>query len=387
MAAGGPGIDAAAAAPRSAAPRSAALDPSTDATPTSDGRAPLDPIDGTISTHLARLVLSGARQSGVDAEQLTTVPGMNETVLSGELNRLPLSSLVRLWELIAHAGPEAGAGIAVAAAAPLGTLNTWDYLITNGATLADSLRAAQPYHRLVTAAAEGFDLSHDDALTIGYRTSAGDPAVSAVVNEYVLAYYLRRAREALGRAVVPERVAFSNPAPRNHQTLIAAFGTARIEFDSPADEITFTPADANAPLPRADPMLADLLRSHADLVLASARPIPGPLEAFRIALAAGITAGDASLITVAHRLAVSPRTLQRQLAEHSTTWRHEYDLVRYEQAKSLLTEGRLTTAAIATRLGFTDDRALRKAFRRWSGASPTQLRATGRPPQRASSAR
>ncbi|MEV0295596.1 AraC family transcriptional regulator ligand-binding domain-containing protein [Nocardia sp. NPDC050710] len=329
-------------------------------------------IDATASTQLIRLVRDVALRSGVGADEVAAVPGTDDAVLTGELNRIPLNSLVRLWELLAYARP--GAGLAVAAAAPLGTLTTWDYLVTTGPTLADALRSAQPYHRLVTAAAEGFDLSDDGELTVGFRTTAGDPVVAAAVNEYVLAYYLRRAREATGRPVRPTRVTFGHAAPRNHKALTEAFYIADIEFDAPADTITFAAADATAPLPRADPMLAGLLRSHADLVLASARPIPGPLEAFRIALDAAITAGDPSLSTVAHRLAVSPRTLQRQLAEHGTTWRHEFDLVRYEQAKTLLAQGHLTTAAIAGRLGFTDDRALRKAFRRWSGAAPSAAR-------------
>ncbi|MEV0761153.1 AraC family transcriptional regulator ligand-binding domain-containing protein [Nocardia sp. NPDC050435] len=335
----------------------------------------LDPTDTTASTQLIRLVRDAARAAGVAPERIAAVRGTDDATLAGELTRIPLTSLIQLWEAIATARPGPGAGLAVAAAAPLGTLTTWDYLITNGPTLADALRAAQPYHRLVTAAAEGFDLHHDGELTIGYRTSAGDPAVVSVVNEYVLAYYLRRAREATGRALVPVRVTFGQPAPREHRTLIDAFGTAALEFDAPADSITFAAADAAAPLPRADPMLAGLLRSHADLVLASARPLPSPLEAFRIALAAAIEAGDPTLAGVARRLAMSPRSVQRHLAEHDTTWRHEYDSVRYEQAKALLATGDLTTATIADRLGFTDDRALRKAFRRWSGASMSELRA------------
>ncbi|WP_433660046.1 AraC family transcriptional regulator ligand-binding domain-containing protein [Nocardia sp. CA-128927] len=332
------------------------------------------PIDNTASTHLIRLVRDTARRAGVGDDRLAAIHGIDDAALAGELNRIPLSSLVRLWELLAEVRPEPGAGLAVVDAAPLGTLTTWDYLVTNGPTLADTLRSAQPYHRLVTAAAEGFDLEHDGDLTVGFRTTAGDPAVAAVINEYVLAYYLRRAREATGRHVIPARVAFSRAAPSKHDALLDAFGTDRIEFDAPADAITFTAADATATLPRADPMLAELLRSHADMVLATARTIPGPMEAFRGALAAAIATGDASLATVARRLAVSPRTLQRQLAEHGTSWRAEYDQVRYEQAKTLLAEGHLTTAAIADRLGFTDDRALRKAVHRWTGASPTNLR-------------
>lgn len=339
-----------------------------------DKRLALDPLDTTTSTHLVRLVRDAARQAGVDSARLAGVHGVDDESLRGELNRIPLGSLVELWRLLAEARPEPGAGLAVAAAAPLGTLTTWDYLVTNGPTLTDALRTAQPYHRLVTAAEEGFDLDADGELTVGFRTTAGDPAVAAAVNEYVLAYYLRRAREATGRAVIPNRVTFSRSAPQSHTVLTAAFGTNHIEFDAPANTITFTAADATAPLPRADPMLANLLRSHADLVLATARPLPGPLEAFRLALTAAVADGDPALTTVAHRLAVSPRTLQRQLSEQGTTWRHEVDLIRYNQAKTLLAEGRLTTAAIADRLGFTDDRALRKAFKRWTGSSPSELR-------------
>lgn len=338
----------------------------------SAGRGALESIDGTTSSQLIRLVRDTALRVGVDPARLAGVHGTGDAVLAGELNRIPLASLVKLWEMVAEKGP--GAGLAVAEAATLGTLTTWDYLVTTGATLADSLRAAQPYHRLVTAAAEGFDLDYDRELTVGYRTTADDPGASAVINEYVLAYYLRRAREATGRAIVPTRVTFGHSAPRDRSMLVDAFGTGSIEFNAPADSITFAAADAAAPLPRADPMLAELLRSHADLVLASARPIPGPLETFRIALSASIAQGDASLTTVARRLAMSPRTLQRHLAEHGTTWRQEFDLARYEQARGLLAENRLSTAAIATRLGFTDDRALRKAMRRWSGTSASQVR-------------
>ncbi|WP_067543637.1 AraC family transcriptional regulator [Nocardia crassostreae] len=337
----------------------------------------MEQLDGTVSTHLIRLVRDAALRAGVPAAHLATIAGTDDATLTGELNRIPLTSLVRLWELIAHTRSGPGAGLAVVADAPLGTLNTRDYLVTTGATLTDALQAAQPYHRLVTAAGEGFDLHADGDLTVGYRTTAGDPAVAAVVNEYVLAYYLRRAREATGRPVHPKRVTFGHPAPEHHADLAAAFGTDNIEFDAPADSITFDATDALAPLHRPAPTLGRLLRSHADLVLASARPIPDSLEPFRAALtralAAGdlsLAAGDLSLDAVARHLLTSRRTLQRQLADHGTTWREEVDRARYEQAKSLLAEGRSTTT-IAARLGFADDRALRKAFHRWTGAAPT----------------
>ncbi|WP_342216399.1 AraC family transcriptional regulator ligand-binding domain-containing protein [Nocardia abscessus] len=93
------------------------------------------------------------------------------------MNRIPLHSLARLWDLLART--RAGPGAGLSAAAPLDTLTTWDYLLVNGPTLAESLRTAQPYHRLVTAAEEGFDLTHDRALTVGLRTTAQDPEAVA----------------------------------------------------------------------------------------------------------------------------------------------------------------------------------------------------------------
>ncbi|MFF2085164.1 helix-turn-helix domain-containing protein [Nocardia sp. NPDC058176] len=70
---------------------------------------------------------------------------------------------------------------------------------------------------------------------------------------------------------------------------------------------------------------------------------------------------------------MSERSLQRHLAEHGTSWRAELDLIRYERAKALLDQGH-STSTIAGRLAFTDDRALRKAFHRWTGASPGAAR-------------
>jgi AraC-like DNA-binding protein len=71
---------------------------------------------------------------------------------------------------------------------------------------------------------------------------------------------------------------------------------------------------------------------------------------------------------VARMLAVSPRTLQRRLADESTSWRAELDAVRRERATALLRQG-TTTDATAQRLGYSGSRALRRALRRWSRGS------------------
>jgi AraC-like DNA-binding protein len=91
---------------------------------------------------------------------------------------------------------------------------------------------------------------------------------------------------------------------------------------------------------------------------------------FRATLLASLQTGDATLSELAHRLAVSPRTLQRQLAAHGTSLRAEINTARRDLANRLSQNG-ATNSLIALRLGYSDTRALRRAVRRWRTASST----------------
>ncbi|MFK0252546.1 hypothetical protein [Streptomyces sp. NPDC090445] len=75
-----------------------------------------------------------------------------------------------------------------------------------------------------------------------------------------------------------------------------------------------------------------MLRRHADESLAAAIPLHSRLDLFRTALAS-VHDGDTPTPTaVARRTAVSPRTLQRRLDEHATTWSDEAEHLRRERS-------------------------------------------------------
>jgi AraC-like DNA-binding protein len=73
---------------------------------------------------------------------------------------------------------------------------------------------------------------------------------------------------------------------------------------------------------------------------------------------------DLSLRVVARMLALSPRTLQRRLADEGTNWRAILDSTRRERVAALLREG-ATADVTAARVGYAGSRALRRAMRRW----------------------
>jgi AraC-like DNA-binding protein len=71
-----------------------------------------------------------------------------------------------------------------------------------------------------------------------------------------------------------------------------------------------------------------------------------------------------SLREAARTLAVSPRTLQRRLADEGTSWWAEVDTARQQRAAQLLANG-ATTELAAARVGYSGSRALRRALHRW----------------------
>jgi transcriptional regulator GlxA family with amidase domain len=117
-----------------------------------------------------------------------------------------------------------------------------------------------------------------------------------------------------------------------------------------------------------------MLRCYAEQVLASSRPVPTAQDALRVAVAAAMRDGDLALAGVARRLGTSTRTLQRRLSESGTSWRQEVESVRNSAAVRFLRDTDLPVQSVAARLGYTDARALRRAFRRWNGHCPDEYR-------------
>ncbi|CAM5308798.1 helix-turn-helix domain-containing protein [Streptomyces avidinii] len=260
--------------------------------------------------------------------------------------------------------------------APIGTFGLWDYLITTGPSLRETLRQAVKYKAVIGDAAQERFLVEEDGRTFSIRHATGSwgPDVVEAIDFFVLGLFLTRSRAATGRPVVPLRVSVTHGASGRRRRLTEFFGTTRIDFDAPYNSITFHDNDVRAPLPRAQPGLDRLLVRHAELTLASAQPALLWQDRFRMALESAFREDTVSLEHVAQRLAVSPRTLQRRLGEHGTTWREEVEAVRQEHTLELLRATDLPLRSVAARVGFSDVRALRRAVHRWEGRPPRDIR-------------
>jgi AraC-like DNA-binding protein len=76
--------------------------------------------------------------------------------------------------------------------------------------------------------------------------------------------------------------------------------------------------------------------------------------------------------SIAQQFNITARTLQRRLQQEGTSFQDEIKYFRTQQAKQLLSNKQLTICEIAYQMGFNDNSAFHKAFKRWTDMTPKE---------------
>jgi AraC-like DNA-binding protein len=84
-----------------------------------------------------------------------------------------------------------------------------------------------------------------------------------------------------------------------------------------------------------------------------------------------LEAGHATIDRVAGDMGLSRQTLYRRLKDEGVTFEQLLDKLRHRLAIRYLREDRLSVKAASYRLGFSDPAAFSRAFKRWTGNSPS----------------
>ncbi|NKY46914.1 AraC family transcriptional regulator [Nocardia cerradoensis] len=313
---------------------------------------------------IVRCVLKTAAD-GLDIHALLRESGVPDSVLTSEYGMVTSSAYLRLWERAEFRQPAPDSGLRISTTYHLGKHGIFDYLFSTAATVGaglDTVRRAG----IAMATNHRYTVRTDELRgeqTLALELVEGDGRGAELTVQASFASTVARIRHGSGRPVSPSRITLRQKPPRSHRSFAEAFGTDRIDFDAPADTLTLRTADLNLPLPTADPALAQIVERYATMMATPLLCEPTWPDRVQRTLAHALAERDATLEAVARRLAVSPRTLQRRLAESGTTWRRELDLARRSVAGTVAET--TTQSALAYRLGYSDARALRRAARRW----------------------
>lgn len=198
---------------------------------------------------------------------------------------------------------------------------------------------------------------------------------AALANECALAAVVSMLRQAAGAHVRPDAVSFRHPRPPTVAPHQAFFG-CDVAFDAAHDAIHLSAA-VIAQQPRlADAGLSAYLLARLDELRARAAD-RSLVAQVRGAVADALPDGQPSKTWVARRLGMSERTLHRRLADEGASFQAIATQVRREAAEALLVTTDHPLADVAFLTGFADQSAFTRAFKRWTGLTPTAYRVAG----------
>ncbi|MBL4909342.1 MAG: AraC family transcriptional regulator ligand-binding domain-containing protein [Alteromonadaceae bacterium] len=151
------------------------------------------------------------------------------------------------------------------------------------------------------------------------------------------------------------------------------FFNCSVKFNHEFNGIKVKQSILTVPLNKYDPVMHDLCVAQADKVLnnlVSQLPIDIVSQFIQNQLPQGIP----EIEYAAQALQMSVRTLQRKLNEHQLTFSGLVDSIRKDLAVSYLTQTNTKILYITQMLGFSEQSAFQRAFKRWTQQTPKQYR-------------
>ena len=323
---------------------------------------------------LIPLLLAHVRKLGHDPGDLIRRFGLGADAESESSVLVSLDVERALFEAAEEITGDAFLGVQLAEAVSRGTFDVLELSCVAAPTVGAATRRLARYHRLL-----------NDLIVVTVRDEAGLVVIEHEipgsplcggrhVNEFFVANFLLHARRATGRVITPRFACFAHAIPSSVNRLRSLVGTSDLRFGVGKNGLALEAADAEAPMLTSDPALLRVLDRYAERELAARGPIETLRDQVRAEIVARLGDGVPALEDIARALRLAPRTVQRRLREEGVAFKEVVESVREALALELAQDPRRTNAMIALALGYSDTHTFFRAFRRWTGTTPSRLR-------------
>lgn len=208
----------------------------------------------------------------------------------------------------------------------------------------------------------------DDMAILTYDTSEPHVEATDQTGDGAVAMMLNVMRSLCGPDFLPIEACFRHRKPENVQPF-RRFFRIPLRFDAQQNALVFSRHWLDTHPIGADEELQRLLQKQIDgLEAKHGADFPAHV---RGVLRAALVAGHASADQIARLFAMHTRTLSRRLEAFGSSYQEILDECRFEIARQMLGHMSLGVAEIAASLGYARASTFTRAFRRWSGTTPT----------------
>jgi len=316
-------------------------------------------------------LLEYLESNGLDVKILLEHAGISNAVLEEPRTRLPKEHLESLWQLASEATNDPAIALRVSStlkANSFGIIGQLAAACESGRSAVEVVRGLTPL--LWEDVEVELESDRDGAFV---RCRAGNTGqISLFTMEYAIGITVTMSRLLWGERAKPLEARFSHARPA-YAAAYEQLLHVPVRFDAGEDGVLFPPSLVDGLNPSADKALLKILEHYAADLLAQIPKGAQFSERVRACVAAMLPLCSPGADGVAEQLGISPRTLRRRLAQEHTSYQRIVDQVRNERALRYLVDEKRSIDEVAFLLGFSDHSAFIKAFRRWTGKTPSDF--------------
>lgn len=297
-----------------------------------------------------------------------------ETLLDPE-RPVPARVMIPLWQLLLARFPDEPVALQIAEGVDFAFLGLAGQVIRHSRTVRDAVARTLRFQRLFDPGLFTTLEETDGRVTYGIGHVEEVRALGAPL-ELMAAATVSYLRQMTGERLGAVEVALET-RPRGDPEAYTRFFGGPVRFAQPHTCVVVDAAWLDRPVVGADPEVLRHLSAFAELRLGQLPDTDSKLslaERVRRALERGLLEGDAEPAAVARSLAMSERTLQRRLAAEGTSFQSLSDQLRKAAALKLLARAETPIQEVAFVLGYQDTPSFYRAFKRWTGQTPAEVR-------------
>lgn len=328
--------------------------------------------DPVLPVHLPRVLLEAAVAHGADRDRLLEGVGVSHETLSLPDARISYAQFERLEENALTLTGDPAFGLHFGHHVHLAHIGAIALAAMSSPTAGAALRVALQYYRWITPAWELELKVEGDLGHVVATQTIGRGHLQVFATEALIVGFQGLAAQVLGRPPPGILVRVNYPKPA-HFAEYEEFIHCPILFDQDVLETVFDARVLDERLAGSDPATAARAEQYCATESASSVPMDGLVAQMRRVLG-GWAVGQPNLDNVAQVLQTSARSLRRDLQQMGTSFQELLDETRRARAEEWIRFTDMTLEQVSKQLGFGDVRSFRRAFKRWTGRTPTEIR-------------
>ncbi len=330
--------------------------------------APIRPLPGLIT------------EMGLDAGQVITESGLSPTIFDDPENTIPFADVGRLLGHCASRTRCPHLGLLIGQRAGLEVLGVVGRLAGHSPDLGSALRNIILYLHLHDRGAVPALWESGDRAMFVYTIYQPEVPGTEQIYDGALAIIYNIMKILAGPSWEAIEVRLCRPRPAEIEPYRRVY-RSRLCFGADYHAVVFPASCLARPIGGADEQSHwRIMQEIQNLEAQGAGDLVAQLRRIlRRLLISGAGQGETSLDQIAKLFTIHRRTLNRRLRAQDTSFKALIDTTRYDIARQLLRDTRLPISEVAATLDYSEAAAFDRAFRRWSGTSPTAWRATNTP--------